>query len=84
MTLGDEEIYIKEWQHFVKMKSSSYLLAHYSPILFRGIGFLSRKIPLEKIFINSKNKLQKLNLIRCESHYELLRSILENMDDIER
>ena len=66
------------------MKSSSYLLTQYSPILFRGIGFLSRETPFEKLFINSKNKLRKLNLIRCESHHELFKCILENMHDIKR
>lgn len=84
MTLENDETYIKEWQRFVEMKSSSYLLTQYSPILFRGIGFLSRKTPFEKLFINSKNKLRKLNLIRCESHHELFKCILENMHDIKR
>jgi len=82
MTLETEETYIKEWQHFVKMKSNDYILAHYSPILFRGIGYLSRKLPLRKLFINKKNINRKLNLVRCKSHHELLTSVLEDLGDI--
>ena len=77
MTLETEEIYMKKWKNFVKMQSNNYLLSQYSPILFRGIGYLSRKLPLSKLFINKNNINRKLNLVRCESHLELLTNILE-------
>jgi hypothetical protein len=44
----------------------------------RGLGFLGRNTPLAKLFFNYKNSLAKLNLLRCQSHQELLVSALES------
>ena len=78
--LEDEKKYNEQWLNFVKEKANSYILMQYSPLLFKGIGLLSRKTAFTKLFINKRNVLTKLNLLRCESHSELLKSILEDIE----
>lgn len=79
--LKNEEFYQKEWNEFVKKQADSYILRQYSPLLFRGIGFLARNTPISKLFVNKNNILAKLNQIRCQSHHELLKASLESKND---
>ena len=76
--LQNNKRYKKIWFEFTKKCSDAYLLSQYSPVMFRGLGFLYRNTAIKRLFINDKNKRKKLNLLRCESHYELLTNILQN------
>lgn len=74
--LENEEAWMKEWQAFVARNSDRYILRNYLPFNFRGLGFLGRHTPLSKLLLNRKNSNSKLNMIRCDSHLELLQSSL--------
>lgn len=67
----------KEWKNFVLKHSGSYILRHFSPFCFRGLGLLARNTPIAKLFYNYYNCLPKLNMLRCQSHKELLTASLE-------
>lgn len=77
-TLDDKKKYQKEWHKFVKYKTNSYLLMQYFPFLFKGLGFISRNTRFTKLFVNKSNILAKLNILRCQSHHEVLESILQD------
>jgi poly-gamma-glutamate synthesis protein (capsule biosynthesis protein) len=75
--LGDEELYKKTWDDFCKNEKNIILLKHYLPVHFRGMRKAGKIINPEFFLIpTNKNRLVKLNMIRCESHLELLQSIL--------
>lgn len=76
-TLEDNAQWMSQWQSWVKVRGNSYLRNQYSPVNFKGLGVLWRRPIVEKLFFNKKNTLKKLNLIRCESHRELLQAALE-------
>ncbi|WP_332398166.1 hypothetical protein, partial [Vibrio metschnikovii] len=66
-----------EWKEFVAKHSESYIMRQFFPFSFRGIGFLARNTPIAKLFFNHSNSLPKLNMLRCQSHRELLIASLE-------
>lgn len=79
--LGDEDLYIKAWNDFCENKKNRLLMKHYLPVHFRGMRKLGKIINPELFFIpTKKNRLVKLNLIRCESHLELLQNVLSKGD----
>ncbi len=76
--IENEVGWLDEWRRFVSNQADSYILRQYFPFVMRGIGFLARNTPVAKLFFNYKNSLAKLNLLRCQSHQELLISALES------
>ncbi|MBE0448534.1 MAG: CapA family protein [Actinobacteria bacterium] len=76
--IEDEDAWLTEWQNFVSKQSDIYILRQYFPFVIRGLGFLARNTALAKLFFNHKNSLAKLNILRCQSHKELLISALES------
>lgn len=76
--LGNESEWLQEWDSFVRKKADGYLLKMFFPFTMRGLNFLSRYIPITRIFYNKRNSLSKLNLLRCQSHRELLIYSLES------
>lgn len=73
----NEENWLKEWDGFVKKHEDSLIARKYFPVSFRGLGFLSRKFPLARVLLPKSALLAKLNIIRCQSHKELLQAVLE-------
>lgn len=76
--LKDTISWLQEWDDFIVKQRNSYLLRQYLPLSFKGIGFLVRKTPLLKLFINQKNILPKANMLKCQSHLEVLKAVIEN------
>ena len=74
--INSEQSWLREWENFVARQANSYILRQFFPINFRGLGFLSRITPIVKFFFR-KNQMDKLNILRCQSHRELLISVLE-------
>lgn len=75
--LEDNDALLKEWNMFVSKQADSYIMRHFFPITFRGLGVLARNTPIAKLFYNKTNSLSKLNMLRCQSHRELLTAVLE-------
>lgn len=76
-TLENDNAWLNEWQKFCEKRVNAYIANQYFPFNFRGLGFLMRNTPIASLFIRPKMALRKLNLIRCESHHELLVAALE-------
>ncbi|EKF86373.1 CapA family protein [Methanobacterium formicicum] len=75
--LNDQIKYEKEWNNFCAVQEKNILIFNYLPKNLL-IGIFSKIIPV-KVFISKNSVSTKLNLIRCESHRELLLSILEKI-----
>ncbi len=73
----NEKDWLKEWGGFVKKHEHSLITRKYFPLSIRGLGFLSRNFPLARILLPKSALLAKLNIIRCQSHKELLQAVLE-------
>jgi poly-gamma-glutamate capsule biosynthesis protein CapA/YwtB (metallophosphatase superfamily) len=75
--LANNQTYVNEWEKFTEKKAKDTLVSMFFPYSFRGLSRLTRFLPIDK-FINPNKEISKrLNLLRCESHQELLQSILE-------
>jgi hypothetical protein len=80
--LGDDEAYTKAWFEFCEKEKAVTLLKHYMPFHFRGMRKIGRMLNPELLFMPSRhNRKVKLNTIRCESHLELLRTVLSGEFD---
>lgn len=76
-SLEDHQAWLRAWKNFVFDKADSFIFVQYFPFKFRGVGLLSRYLPISKFLFNPKNSLAKLNMLRCQSHRELLITALE-------
>ena len=79
--IENESLYNDQWTKYVETKSNSYIVSAFSPVLFRGIGRLSKYLPINNIFLNKYNIMKKVNLFRCQSHIELLKAAVEQKND---
>jgi poly-gamma-glutamate synthesis protein (capsule biosynthesis protein) len=75
--LNDTNKYKEIWDSFCKNKAPDTLLSFFSPIRFRGMYKLNRYLNLAKCLLPKSVVLSRLNMVRCESHRELLQYILE-------
>ena len=70
----------KSWNKFCEKEKNTILLKNYLPVHFRGMRRVSKIISPKFLLLPSqKNRLVKLNLLRCESHKELLENILSKI-----
>jgi len=77
-TLKDESRYIKLWKDLCLKKSEEYMNTMYFPIKPCRLKIL-RLIPwLRKLIHPSYRRAIRLNLLRCESHMEVIKLIHEN------
>lgn len=76
--MENQQKWLKAWHDFVANQADVYILRHFSPATFRGLGWLGRNTPIAKLFFNKPNSLPKLNMLRCQSHLELLTAVLES------
>lgn len=72
--------YDEKWTEFCNTKKDNYLMVHYLPVSFRGIGRLLKLFNTEKVLVgNTKHLTGRLNFIRCESHREVILYILKRI-----
>ncbi|MBE0664167.1 MAG: CapA family protein [Bacteroidales bacterium] len=77
--ISDKESLAQEWEKYVLKNMDSYLQT-FSPSNILGnriINSLLRSLRLTRLFINPRQYKQILNRLRCESHYDLSKSIIE-------
>jgi len=78
--LLNEDLYKESWNKFCQKEKNTMLLKNYLPIHFPGMRRIGKIISPEFLLLPSqKNRLVKLNLLRCESHKELLENILSKV-----
>lgn len=75
--LDNHQAWLKEWQALVNKRADSYILRYFFPTSIRGLDLLARRTPIARLFFNRRNSLPKLNILRCQSHRELLTAALE-------
>jgi poly-gamma-glutamate synthesis protein (capsule biosynthesis protein) len=76
-TLSDDKAYRKTWSDFCNFRETEVLLKMFMPFQFRGLGKLSKYLPITKCILPKSSIEARKNLIQCESHRELLLGILE-------
>lgn len=76
--LSDPVKYEIEWDNFCDIKEKNMLIFNFLPNN-RLMGILSKILPVKKLFLSKASISTKLNLLRCESHRELLQSIFEKI-----
>ncbi|HHD80832.1 MAG TPA: CapA family protein [Campylobacterales bacterium] len=74
--LLDEDRYENEWKVFFSEREKEVLIKMFFPIQFRGLGRMSRIFSIEKMLLGQKSLYAKLNYLSCESHREVLLSVL--------
>ena len=79
--LKNNQAWLDEWQEFVNKQADTYVMRNFSPVVFRGLGLLARNTPIARLFFNKRNSLSKLNMLRCQSHRELLTAALESKSE---
>jgi poly-gamma-glutamate synthesis protein (capsule biosynthesis protein) len=67
----------REWQLFCESQSSFAIMRSYSPIRPQALYWLDRHFSIHKWLLPKSVLNFRLNAIRCESHRELLISVLE-------
>ena len=77
--LESELLYIEEWYSFCKKREDITLLNQYSPVLFRGIGKLMRLRLFKRMLLPKTSLYRRKNIVECESHYEVLKVVLNRM-----
>ncbi|MDT0294043.1 CapA family protein [Mesonia ostreae] len=78
--IQSEELLMNEWQKFVDFNIDQYLTL-IQPTSRIVKAFQNRKILPKIFFTKERNRLLLLNLIRCESHREMLTNVLKNYGD---
>lgn len=75
----DDTLSNAAWEEYVTTKRDYVIMQQYFPFVVRGLGRLSRLISSDKIFLSTeKTRMSKLNMLRCESHLEMLISSVQN------
>jgi poly-gamma-glutamate capsule biosynthesis protein CapA/YwtB (metallophosphatase superfamily) len=75
---GNEAVFNKEWQRFCQKEKNSMLMKQYFPFPVKGVRKISKIIDPARFLVPTDTAGRvKLNLIRCESHRELLETVLD-------
>jgi poly-gamma-glutamate capsule biosynthesis protein CapA/YwtB (metallophosphatase superfamily) len=73
-----EKEYQDVWNEFCERKRVGIILNMFLPFRFRGVGRLYDLLKIENLLIPQKNLFKRKNMIKCESHLEVLNTILTN------
>ena len=78
--LQDIELHRIHWEQACIDRADKYIIGLRSPIVFNGIERLARTFPFIKslFLLPKKHALRVLNLIRCETHREVLETVINN------
>jgi len=77
IVLQNDEAYNREWLAFCQKEKKNMLIKQYAPIVFPGLRRFSRIINPEIFFLPTKTSRRlKLNMVHCESHLEILQTVL--------
>jgi poly-gamma-glutamate synthesis protein (capsule biosynthesis protein) len=75
-TLHDPVAYQAKWEEFCDSKSAFVILRNYSPVWSTVLARLDRYSFLHKLLLSKATVNIKTNIVRCQSHRELLIAIL--------
>lgn len=75
-----EDEWMKLWENFLTSKKNMYFSKMFIPFSFIGINRLQNMFPGINKLLLGKNKMKKINILRCESHLEAINTILNRKD----
>lgn len=73
--IKNDDLFYSCWENYIKNQEVNYLPNLYIKNIFLRALFLKGVLPVS--FLRSKHNKLLLNLMRCESHHEISKSILE-------
>jgi poly-gamma-glutamate synthesis protein (capsule biosynthesis protein) len=74
--LATKEDYLAKWTAFCQSKEMYYMTLLFFPFIYKPLKLLL-KIPFLNAIVNPKSRIAlRLNLIRCESHSEVIKHVL--------
>ena len=74
--LNDSQAYQKKWDEFCTSSSAHLILRNYAPFWYSFLPWLDRYTSIHRLFLPEKTLHYKTNIVRCESHHELLVAVL--------
>jgi hypothetical protein len=76
--LNNEERYKEAWSGYCGRQRNDVLMRQYFPLYLRGLGALGRWLDPGRFFLSSKaTKSVKRGMLFCDSHLELLKSVVD-------
>lgn len=76
--LADSGQYKKVWNAFCDKQKAAVLMRQYFPFQMRGLGLIAKILNPARLFLaTASTRSAKLNMLKCESHRELLCDIVE-------
>ena len=73
--LKDDKLFYNSWEDFLKTQGGYYLPSFYIKNIYIRALFMKGFLPVS--LLKSKHNRLLLNLMRCETHLEISKSILE-------
>jgi poly-gamma-glutamate synthesis protein (capsule biosynthesis protein) len=73
--LVDDTLFYETWREYLKTQENFYFASFYLRNFFLRALFIKGFLPVS--WLKSKHKLLLLNLLRCETHYEISKNILK-------
>lgn len=77
--LGDDIEYKRVWDDFCDKVKPGFLLQMFLPFRLRGARRFYDILPIENILIPQNYLHKRFNLLQCESHMEIIQSIMKNL-----
>ncbi|OOF32784.1 CapA family protein [Salinivibrio costicola] len=73
--LVNDDLYRKEWERYCSTKTFDYMILLYCPFVQWPVRLLKKVPMIEKVVFPYFRSPVRLNLLRCESHYEVVKEI---------
>ncbi len=80
--LEDEARWIQAWKEYCRENADVYLLRQYAPGLRRGFRVLSKVPGLARAVLWGSNRYDRLNMLRCEAHRDVLEEVMKDLVEI--
>jgi poly-gamma-glutamate synthesis protein (capsule biosynthesis protein) len=74
--ITDDKLFLEEWRRYIETQENYYLPSLYVKNLYLRALFMKGFLPVS--LLKTKHSLLALNLLRCESHNEILKKILSS------
>ena len=72
--ITNDDLFLKAWHNYILTQEKNYLPSLYLRSFYMRALFMLGILPVS--FLRSKHNKLVLNLIRCEAHSEILKTIL--------
>lgn len=74
-SIGDDDLFHKKWHEYLLDQKAFYLSSFYIKNFFVRALFIKKILPVS--WLKNKHNKLAINLMRCETHHEIIKGILE-------